>query len=56
MLRALPQAPEVSTIEVLGAGVDPVNTASIRSLRLAGFAEKFAEPDFEGMLYVLWRR
>ena len=43
-------------IEVLGAGVDPVNTASIRSLAAAGFAEEFAEPDFEGMLYFLWRR
>ena len=56
MLRARQQAPEVSPIEVLGAGVDPGNTASIRSLGEAGFAEEFAEPDFEGMRYFLWRR
>lgn len=56
VLRALQEAPELSKVELLGAGVDPENTASIRSLRAAGFVEEFAEPDFEGMLYFLWRR
>jgi hypothetical protein len=56
MLEALLEAPEMSEIELFGAGVDPTNAASIGYLTAAGFIQQYREPDFEGMLYFLKRR
>lgn len=56
MLFALFETPEVSDIELFGAGVQSENIASIRCLRAAGFSLESEDPDFEGMLYFIRRR
>ena len=56
MLRRLVNHPDLASIEIFGAGVDPRNLASIRCLEAAGFERENEEPDFEGMLYYVFRR
>lgn len=53
MIAALTGLPELASVELFGAGVEPENVASIRCLEAAGFCLQAQEPDFEGMLYYL---
>jgi L-amino acid N-acyltransferase YncA len=50
MLSALVRAPELASVAVFEAGVDPKNVASRRCLEAAGFALASEEPDAEGLL------
>ena len=57
MVRALIDHPDLSTVELFEAGVEPGNAASRRCLAAAGFELRSVQPDFEGMLYYhVWRR
>ena len=57
MVRALIDHPDLSTVELFEAGVEPENIASRRCLQAAGFELSSPRPDFEGMLYYrAWRR
>jgi hypothetical protein len=47
---------DVETERWFGAGVEPDNVASVRALVKAGFRPLDARPDFEGMIYFVWRR
>lgn len=55
MIRALIDHPDLSTVELFEAGVEPENHASRRTLEAAGFHLRSPEPDCEEMLYYeLW--
>lgn len=56
MVRALLAAPEVRSVELFGAGVDPDNVASLRCFGAVGFVLQTSEPDWEGMLYLIRER
>jgi hypothetical protein len=56
MITALVNDPNLSHVRIFEAGVEPENVASIRCLTAAGFATYTELPDFEGMLYFLFRR
>ena len=51
MLAALVRAPELASVAVFEAGVEPENVASRRCLEAARFALAADEPDAEGILY-----
>jgi RimJ/RimL family protein N-acetyltransferase len=56
MIGALVQRPELRTVSLFEAGVEPENVASRRCLEKAGFRMRSEEPDFERILYYrLWR-
>ncbi len=55
MIRALIDHPDLSTVELFEAGVEPENRPSRRTLEAAGFHLRSAEPDCEEMpYYELW--
>ena len=55
MIRALIEHPDLGTVELFEAGVEPENHASRRTLEAAGFRLRSPEPDCEEMLYYeLW--
>jgi RimJ/RimL family protein N-acetyltransferase len=55
MIRALVDHPDLGTVELFEAGVDPENHAARRTLEASGFHLRSAEPDCEEMLYYeLW--
>jgi RimJ/RimL family protein N-acetyltransferase len=56
MIQRLIEQPELSDVEVFGAGVEPDNVASVRALLRTGFRPLVAQPDFEGFVYFVWRR
>jgi RimJ/RimL family protein N-acetyltransferase len=56
MIERLIEQPELSNVEVFGAGVEPDNVASVGALLKAGFRPLGAQPDFEGIIYFVWRR
>jgi RimJ/RimL family protein N-acetyltransferase len=56
MIEALLHEPAMAGVAVIAAGVEPTNVASIRCLQSAGFTLRNAEPDWEGMLYLLVER
>lgn len=56
MVRALIDHPDLSTVELFEAGVEPENIASRRCLQSAGFELSSPRPDFEAMLYYRARR
>jgi len=56
ILEALKQATELTDVELLAAGVEPANDASVACLQRAGFDALDPRPDFEGFLYYAWRR
>ena len=56
MIRALIDHPDLSTVELFEAGVEPQNHASRRTLEAAGFHLRSPEPDCEEMLYYELRR
>jgi RimJ/RimL family protein N-acetyltransferase len=51
LIGALVEHPDLRSVELLEAGVEPDNAASRRCLEAAGFALPSAQRDFEGMLY-----
>ena len=51
MILELMAMPELVDITLFAAGVEPANTASIRSLDRAGFHPLDPEPDWEGFVY-----
>ena len=51
MIRALIDHPDLSTVELFEAGVDPENHVSRRTLEAAGFHLRSPEADCEEMLY-----
>jgi RimJ/RimL family protein N-acetyltransferase len=53
MIRAALAMPAIAHIEIVGAGVDPENAASLATLRALGFTPQNTQPDWEGMLYLL---
>jgi RimJ/RimL family protein N-acetyltransferase len=53
MITALMRRPELRSVELFEAGVEPQNLASRRCLEAAGFRLRANEPDYEGMLYYL---
>jgi RimJ/RimL family protein N-acetyltransferase len=55
MIEALLARPELADLRIVGAGVEPENTASIAALTAAGFSRQVEEPDEEGMLYFIRR-
>lgn len=55
MIEALLARPELADLRIVGAGVEPDNTASIATLTSAGFAPQLESPDDEGMLYFIRR-
>ena len=56
MITALTHQPELRSVELFEAGVEPENRASRACLEAAGFHLHSPEPDFEGMLYYHARR
>lgn len=56
MITALIRRPELRSIELFEAGVEPDNLGSRKCLEAAGFRLRSVQVDFEGMLYYLgWR-
>ena len=56
MIVAVMGRPELRSVALFEAGVEPENTASRRCLQAAGFHLRSARPDLEGMLcYRAWR-
>ncbi|MGZ4307222.1 MAG: GNAT family N-acetyltransferase [Solirubrobacteraceae bacterium] len=56
MIRALLTHPDVITVQLFEAGVEPGNHGSRNALEAAGFELRSPRPDFEGMLYYrVWR-
>ena len=55
-LAAVVAEPAVADVVVFAAGIEPGNVASVRCATAAGFAPDDPEPDFEGIVYYLWRR
>jgi RimJ/RimL family protein N-acetyltransferase len=53
MIGALTQHPDLATVKLFEAGVEPDNEASRRTLDVVGFRPRSAQPDCEGMLYYL---
>jgi RimJ/RimL family protein N-acetyltransferase len=51
MIRALIDHPDLSTVELFEAGVEPENHASGRTLEAAGFQLRSPGPDYDQMLY-----
>jgi RimJ/RimL family protein N-acetyltransferase len=51
IITALTRQPELRSVELFEAGVEPDNTASRRCLEAAGFRLRSPQRDFEGMLY-----
>jgi RimJ/RimL family protein N-acetyltransferase len=56
MIRRLLEAPELATVCVFDAGVEPENTASIAALQQVGFRAVDPTPDFEGCVHYTWHR
>jgi ribosomal protein S18 acetylase RimI-like enzyme len=56
MISHLTGEPEVAGVELFGAGVEPSNVASVKSLLNAGFEILDPQPDFEGIVYYALRR
>lgn len=57
MIRALTEHPDLATVQLFEAGVEPDNHASRRTLEAAGFTLPSEKPDFEEMLYYRgWRQ
>jgi RimJ/RimL family protein N-acetyltransferase len=57
MIGALIEHPDLRTVELFEAGVEPQNHASRRTPQAAGFHLRSPEPDCEEMLYYeLWAR
>ncbi len=55
MIKALIKRPELKEVKLFGAGVEPANTGSIKTLEAAGFTSDY-EPNFEDMIYFFYRR
>lgn len=55
MLAALVARPEVAAVRRFAAGVEPANQACVRCLHAAGFRPYSTEPDYEDMLYYVFR-
>ena len=51
MIAELMRLPELNTIGLFAAGIEPDNVASAICLRSAGFEPLDAEPDWEGIVY-----
>ena len=51
MITAVTTMPELSHVELFGAGVEPENASSVGCLRKAGFRPLSPEPDWEGIVY-----
>ena len=56
MLKALGDQPELGHVELIEAGIEPANLASVRTAAKAGFSPLDPNPDFEGIVYFVWRR
>jgi len=56
MIACLLARSELTGVQLIEAGVDPDNIASMRCLAAAGFQQHRLDPDFEGMLYFLLSR
>ncbi|HZM56193.1 MAG TPA: hypothetical protein VFC03_14325 [Acidimicrobiales bacterium] len=56
LIGALVSRPELSSVRLFEAGVEPENVAAIQCLLAAGFRSIRAEPDYEGLLYFMLRR
>ena len=56
MIRLLLTLPDLAHIELFAAGVEPDNVGSVRALVNAGFHPLDPNPDFEGVVYHVWRR
>jgi RimJ/RimL family protein N-acetyltransferase len=56
MIRAALAEPAIGHVEIVGAGADPDNAASLAVLRALGFVPQNTRPDWEGMLYLLLDR
>ncbi len=56
MITRLVAQPELDEITLFGAGVEPDNVASVRTLAGAGFHPLGTEPDCEGIIYFVWQR
>lgn len=55
MITALLARPEVAELKIVGAGIEPDNTASLATLTAAGFSPQVEDLDEEGMLYFIRR-
>jgi RimJ/RimL family protein N-acetyltransferase len=55
-IQALINHPDLGTVELFEAGVEPENHASRAALAAAGFRARSSVPDCEGMLYYLASR
>jgi RimJ/RimL family protein N-acetyltransferase len=55
IIKTLIKRPEFMKVKVFGAGVEPDNIGSIKTLEVAGFKSDYT-PDFEDMLYFFYRR
>jgi RimJ/RimL family protein N-acetyltransferase len=53
MIQALTHHPDLATVELFEAGVEPGNHGSRGALEAAGFRSRSPVPDCEGMLYYL---
>jgi hypothetical protein len=56
LIGALVFRPELSTVRLFEAGVEPENLAALQCLLAAGFRSIQAEPDYEGLLNVMFQR
>jgi RimJ/RimL family protein N-acetyltransferase len=56
MIRAMLADPGLDQIRIIGAGVEPANIASVRTLLTAGFQPHTDEPDWEQIIYFLLDR
>jgi RimJ/RimL family protein N-acetyltransferase len=56
MIKALVSLPELASVSLFEAGVEPENVASARCLEAAGFRLWANDPSFEVMLYYLRSR
>jgi RimJ/RimL family protein N-acetyltransferase len=56
MIRTMLADPGFDHIRIIGAGVDPANTASSRTLLASGFQPHTDEPDWEHIIYFLLDR
>lgn len=56
MIRAMLADPELDDIRIIGAGVEPANIASVRTLLATGFKPHTDEPDWEDIIYFLLDR
>ena len=51
LIGAMVRHPDLRSVELFEAGVEPENAASRRCLEAAGFVVRSAQPDFEAMLF-----